>query len=66
MSYPEGLMPSAFCQMEGCNYRDGGVCVNCGDRLRCVCGQFISVRNMDDHFDICRSVPSGSDNKEQR
>lgn len=38
----------------------GGICVRCGKRLRCLCGQFIREDGVEDHLDSCRwlvSVP---------
>ena len=31
----------------------GGACVACGKRLRCSCGQFLSVDNIDAHTLRC-------------
>lgn len=45
---------SAACVMEGHNWSGGGVCNQCGDRLRCLCGQFI--RDDGDHMDSCPVV----------
>ncbi|HEX9995014.1 MAG TPA: hypothetical protein VGB14_18965 [Acidimicrobiales bacterium] len=46
----------AVCQMEGHNWRGGGACVNCGARLRCACGQFVTENGIAVHTSDCRWV----------
>lgn len=42
--YPDGLWPSDYCHMEGHQFRDGGVCIRCGERLRCYsCGRYMTL-----------------------
>lgn len=56
MSYPEGLPATAYCIMEGHDYRGGGACVRCGDRLRCECGQFVTDAGFDAHLANCPTM----------
>jgi len=42
--------------MEGCNWRGGSVCVNCGSRLTCICGQFVRERDLAAHENECPTV----------
>jgi hypothetical protein len=44
---------AAACMMEGCEFAGGGACVNCGSRLRCMCGAFIAERTADAHYRRC-------------
>jgi hypothetical protein len=43
-AYPEGLWPQDYCYMEGHEFRDGGICTRCGERLRCsFCGRYMTL-----------------------
>jgi len=56
MSYPAGLPSTFFCMAEGCDWRGGGICVNCGAVLRCVyCGRF--MREDSEHVRKCHLEP---------
>lgn len=44
-----------------CHYGDhfwngGGVCLNCGRRLRCYCGAFVREDGIEKHLERCRLV----------
>ena len=54
MSLPEDTPREAFCSMEGHDWRGGGVCVRCGEQLRCGCGQFVRDDDFDAHLRVCR------------
>lgn len=57
MSAAEGYTPRwAICMMEGCNWRGGSRCVNCGARLRCLCGRFVRDDHMAEHCKTCPTV----------
>lgn len=34
-------------------YGDGGICANCGERLRCLCGRFLRVDQLVEHEKVC-------------
>jgi len=56
--YPDDIQPWQVCYMEGCSFRDGGVCVNCGQRLRCYyCKCFIRVDGIDAHMEKYHPMP---------
>ncbi len=45
-NYPDGMSGSDWCHVEGCDFRDGNTCSNCGRRIspRCfVCGRFVKI-----------------------
>ena len=50
--YGYGLNPD--CHFGDHTWRGGGVCVFCGTRLRCFCGQFVREDSIEDHLDSCR------------
>lgn len=56
MNYPEGLTGAAICQMEGHEWRNGGICIYCGERLRCLCGQFVRSDQLDQHVKNCPTI----------
>ena len=39
------------CWYSGDHHWRGGSCSVCGERLRCGCGRFVRVEQMDAHFD---------------
>ena len=46
---------AATCIMEGCNFRGGSTCVNCGTRLRCpACGWFVREDGINGHLRTCK------------
>ncbi len=47
------------CYVTNDHYWSGGICTSCGERLRCLCGRFIRVDDLDAHIDRgeCRVVP---------
>lgn len=45
--YPDYISARDLCVMEGCEFGDGGSCRRCGERLRCVCGQFVTVASLE-------------------
>jgi hypothetical protein len=34
-------------------WHGGGICTLCGERLRCICGQFVTVDGFDAHAAVC-------------
>lgn len=50
MSYDE------LCSILGHYWNGAGVCRRCGDRLRCVCGEFVRQDTLSVHFDRCRKL----------
>lgn len=38
------------CSITGDHFWHGGVCSSCGERLRCACGQFVKVEELDFHI----------------
>jgi hypothetical protein len=42
------------CQYGDHTWRGGSVCVRCGERLRCYCGQFVREDELDVHLETCR------------
>lgn len=44
------------CVATGDHYWLGSTCAACGRRLRCDCGVYIRVENMNDHFNRCKVV----------
>ena len=63
--YPDDTQPWHLCIMEGCNYGDGGICKNCGQRLRCYfCKCFISVAGIDAHMAKKHPLPCGNEDCE--
>ncbi len=50
---PDWCQGAVACQYEGHEYGDGGACVRCGERLRCVCGQFFRVDGFEEHIPRC-------------
>lgn len=54
MNYPEDLPREALCYVDGGHNwgRTGGVCLNCGERLKCgACGRFVTIEALDKHID---------------
>lgn len=58
MSYPAGLPDAFFCVAEGCRFNGSGVCSQCGDRLRCFCGQFVREDSFDAHIVESHWIPT--------
>lgn len=56
MNYPDGLTDAAICHMEGHEYRDGGICIRCGNRLRCLCGRFVRSDGFETHAKTCSAI----------
>lgn len=45
-NYPDGMTGSDWCHVEGCDFRDGNSCSNCGRRIypQCYeCGRFVRL-----------------------
>lgn len=53
------------CYMEGHLWRGGGVCVRCGEELRCYCGRFIREDQLDAHVESCPWVLAHADKEEE-
>ena len=51
--YPEDLPTTALCHMEGHDWgREGGVCLNCGEQLRCgACRRFVTIESLGQHIE---------------
>lgn len=69
MTYGYGINPD--CHYGDHEWRGGGVCVSCGERLRCNCGRFIRSADLDAHVVDCPWVvanlePDDSDLSTQR
>ncbi len=45
-------------------WRGEGACVQCGERLRCICGQFVREDSIDAHLEHCPSIPPKPDGEE--
>jgi hypothetical protein len=63
----EGWMTGdAPCWASNDHYWSGGVCTACGARLRCMCGRFIKVEDLDAHFNRgeCRTAERAADSPE--
>jgi hypothetical protein len=57
-AYPEDLPREALCYVDGGHRWDGGVCVNCGERLRCgMCGCFVTIEGLDRHLNEAHPEP---------
>lgn len=55
-AYPPDISGAALCYVDGGHRWNGtSTCAECGDRLRCLCGQFVREDALDSHR--CPSIP---------
>lgn len=56
MSAARKLYNNVDCHYGDHSWHGGGVCVRCGDRLRCCCGAFVTEDGIETHLQTCRIV----------